>query len=231
MQPRLTLRSTGRATAFVARASFHCGPGAARCRTPVSFTLGVTNPTFRRSVKFLSLPSSDHPLVCLRSLREADVEPWSQYLNLPEVYQHTSWNHPTSQELSSYLGNEIDNEPSALLRLAIADRETDQLVGTIGFHTVSEQNRSAELAYDLHPSMWHKGVATAIATVVVAWAHNETSTVRVQATVLQSNASSIRVLERVGFLREGLLRSYRVVRGKPGNFYMYAHFAPTPSDA
>ena len=39
---RLTLRSTGRATAFVARASFHSGPGAARCRTPVSFTLGRT---------------------------------------------------------------------------------------------------------------------------------------------------------------------------------------------
>jgi hypothetical protein len=37
----LTLRSTGRATAFVARASFHSGPAAARCRTPVSFTLGV----------------------------------------------------------------------------------------------------------------------------------------------------------------------------------------------
>jgi hypothetical protein len=38
----LTLRSTGRATAFVARASFHSGPAAARCRTPVSFTLGIT---------------------------------------------------------------------------------------------------------------------------------------------------------------------------------------------
>ena len=40
-RPGLTLRSTGRATAFVARASFHSGPAAARCRTPVSFTLGL----------------------------------------------------------------------------------------------------------------------------------------------------------------------------------------------
>ena len=52
MQPRLTLRSTGSATAFVARASFHCGPVAARCRTPVSFTLGVAirTPRMRRVV-------------------------------------------------------------------------------------------------------------------------------------------------------------------------------------
>lgn len=118
----------------------------------------------------------------LRPLKAADLEPWSLYLNLPEVYQHTSWNHPSSQELSSYLGNEIDNDPSARLRLAIADREHDHIVGTVGFHTVSEQNRSAEIAFDLHPTMWHKGVATAIAALVVDWAHNEAGMVRVQAT-------------------------------------------------
>lgn len=167
----------------------------------------------------------------LRPLKAADLEPWSLYLNLPEVYQHTSWNHPSSQELSSYLGNEIDNDPSARLRLAIADREHDHIVGTVGFHTVSEQNRSAEIAFDLHPTMWHKGVATAIAALVVDWAHNEAGMVRVQATVLQSNASSIRVLERVGFAQEGLLRSYRMVRGAPGNFYMYAHVSGAPGDA
>jgi len=115
--------------------------------------------------------------------------------------------------------------------MAISAREGDQFVGTVGFHTLSEQNRSAELAYDLHPAMWHKGIATAMATAVVVWAHEETETVRVQATVLQSNASSIRVLERVGFIREGLLRSYRFVRGIPSNFYMYAHVSGTRGDA
>jgi ribosomal-protein-alanine N-acetyltransferase len=182
-------------------------------------------------MKFQALPSTEHPLVYLRPLTEADMEPWSQYLNLPEVYHHTSWNHPSPQELLSYLGNEMDNEPSGRLRLAIADRENDHLVGTIGFHTVSEQNRSAEIAYDLHPSMWHKGLATAIATAVVAWAHNEAALLRVQATVLESNTSSIRVLQRVGFVQEGLLQSYRFVRGTPGNFYMYSHVTRTPSDA
>lgn len=176
-------------------------------------------------VKFRSLPCTDHPLVFLRPLQPADIEPWAQYLNLPGVYRHTSWNHPSAQELSSYLGNESDGDPSARLRLAIAARDSGQLVGTVGFHTVSGQNRSAELAFDLHPLMWHKGIATAMATTVVAWAHDQAATVRVQATVLESNAPSIRVLERSHFLREGLLRSYRFVRGHPGNFYMYAHLA------
>ncbi|MEO2219574.1 GNAT family protein [Chromobacterium vaccinii] len=46
---------------------------------------------------------------------------------------------------------------------------------------------------------------------------------RIQATVLPENTRSIRVLERVGFQREGLLRSYRMVRGPSRDFWMYSH--------
>jgi len=174
-------------------------------------------------MEFRSLPSLQHPLVHVRPLCPADIEPWSHYLNLQQVYQHTSWNHPTPGDLASYLGNESSGDPSSRLRVAIALQEGNRIVGTVGFHTVSLANQSAELAYDLHPELWGQGVATAIAGAFVSWAHDEIALVRVQATVLESNQPSVRVLERLGFAREGLLRSYRMVRGRPGNFYMYAH--------
>jgi ribosomal-protein-alanine N-acetyltransferase len=41
--------------------------------------------------------------------------------------------------------------------------------------------------------------------------------------VLTSNKRSIEVLQRCRFKREGLLRSYRMVRGRPGDFWMYSH--------
>ena len=72
---------------------------------------------------------------------------------------------------------------------------------------------------------WGKGIGSAVCSALVSWAHSAASIVRVQATVLESNARSIAVLERCGFAREGLLRSYRKVRGRRGNFYMYAHVA------
>jgi hypothetical protein len=37
---------------------------------------------------------------------------------------------------------------------------------------------------------------------------------------------SARVLARCGFEREGLLRSYRMVRGVPGDFWIYWHVVP-----
>lgn len=174
---------------------------------------------------FRSLPAVEHDSVCVRPLRASDMAAWAGYLNNPAVYVHTSWNHPSVEELSGYLGNEIGGEPDSRLRLAIALKVSDELVGTVGFHSVAPVNKSAELAYDLNPEFWGQGIATTVGSAIVNWAHQHVGLVRVQATVLESNLRSIRTIERMGFAQEGLLRSYRHVRGTPRNFFMYARLA------
>jgi [ribosomal protein S5]-alanine N-acetyltransferase len=177
-------------------------------------------------VKFSSLPESSNEEIVLRPIVAADLPVWYEYLSQSAVFEHTSWNVRSHDELSQYVWQPESSTPSTLLRLAVALRSSKQLVGTAGFHTVSPQNFSAELAYDLSPSMWGKGIATYVCSLLTEWAHSNAGIVRVQATVLETNAASERVLQRCGFQREGLLRSYRMVRGRPGNFWMYAHVVP-----
>lgn len=177
-----------------------------------------------------TLPVSGLASVVLRPIEPADLPAWLAYLSRPEVFEHTSWNSPRLEDLAAYVWSSEARAPTTVLRLAIAARSNNALVGTIGFHTLSPVNRSAELAYDLAPSHWGQGIATHLSRVVVAWAHEQANLLRIQATVLESNARSARVLERVGFEREGLLRSYRLVRGTPGNFHMYSHVADHPRD-
>jgi ribosomal-protein-alanine N-acetyltransferase len=174
-------------------------------------------------VNFSTLPDAGHALVRLRPLAPADIPAWFAYLSLPLVHQHTSWNVKSAADLAHYATAGESRSPSAPLRVTIEDRATGALVGTIGFHSVSPENRSAELAYDLSPAFWGKGIATHLCRVMLEWGHSHVGLVRVQATVMQSNAASIKVLERCGFGREGLLRSYRMVRGTPGDFWMYSH--------
>lgn len=174
-------------------------------------------------MQFEALPRTDHQLVVLRPLTVADIPDWFDYLVQPQVFEHTSWNVQAPGDLMHYASALESRAPNSLLRLAIADRASNQLVGTIGFHTVSPENRSAELAYDLAPAAWGKGIAAHLCGVMVRWAHSQVGLTRVQATVLSSNVRSIKVLERCGFAREGLLRSYRMVRGTPGDFWMYSH--------
>jgi len=173
-------------------------------------------------MQFSALPRLTHDLVVLRPIAASDLPVWYGYLSMPMVFEHTSWNLRSQEDLSHYASAEPPTA-SSLLRLAIALRSGNQLVGTVGFHTVSPPNRSAEMAYDLSPAYWGKGIATQACSALVQWAHAHAGVVRVQATTLASNARSRGVLERCGFECEGLLKSYRMVRGRPGDFWMYAH--------
>jgi RimJ/RimL family protein N-acetyltransferase len=107
-------------------------------------------------------------------------------------------------------------------RLVIIDEATGALAGTVGFHTISDVHKSAEIAYDLSPAYWGRGIATAVCKEITAWGFQELDLVRVQATVLETNLPSAHILEKCGYTCEGLLRSYKMVRGRPGNFKMYA---------
>ena len=174
-------------------------------------------------MQFDALPESDHPEVALRPIAPADLPAWLEYLALPEVYEHTSWNDPKLEDLARHVWSPAMSAPAGSLYLAIASRADDRLVGTIGFKNVVPEHRNAELGYDLAPAVWGRGIATHLCRSVVGWAHEHAGLLRVQAVALRSNAKSIRVLERAGFRHEGLLRSYRLVRGVPGDFHLYAH--------
>jgi ribosomal-protein-alanine N-acetyltransferase len=179
-------------------------------------------------MQFSKLPESSHELVALRPISAGDISAWYAYLSRPAVFEHTSWNLHSPAELSPFVWGAEPTTPSSRLRLAVALRSTDELVGTAGFHTVSPENRSAEIVYDLSPAVWGKGLASYVCALLTEWGHSHVGLVRVQATVLESNERSIKTLERCGFRREGLLQSFRFVRGKPGNFFMYASVVAHP---
>jgi ribosomal-protein-alanine N-acetyltransferase len=66
-----------------------------------------------------------------------------------------------------------------------------------------------EIGYLLDPPARGRGAMTRALRLMVAWAFAELDLVRVQAFVSPDNARSMQLLERLGFAREGLLRSYR----------------------
>ena len=61
---------------------------------------------------------------------------------------------------------------------------------------------------------------------VLQWTYRQDQVNRVHAFVRVDNRRSERLLERSGFVREGCLRSYRVCRGQPHDFYIYGLLRP-----
>lgn len=174
-------------------------------------------------------PSSGLPGILLRQLEPIDMAAWYAYLSLPEVYEHTSWNLHAAADLAPQFEGFASAAPDSIRRMAIVDQATAGVIGTIGFHTVSTANRTAEIAYDLSPAYWGRGIARAVCASVTAWSFSHYGFQRVQAVVLRSNARSARVLTACGYRCEGLLRSYRMVRGRPGDFSIYSRLATDPA--
>ena len=68
------------------------------------------------------------------------------------------------------------------------------------------EHRSASLGYCLNRTARGQGHATEAAHAVLRWAFDTLDLNRVQAETDTRNAASARVLEKLGFLREGTLR-------------------------
>ncbi len=77
--------------------------------------------------------------------------------------------------------------------------------------------------YWIDPDYWGKGIAATALTLVRDYLFNECRAIRIQAMVEPDNPASMRVMEKCGYTREGLLRRFypSLTRGLI-DVYMYA---------
>jgi RimJ/RimL family protein N-acetyltransferase len=104
---------------------------------------------------------------------------------------------------------------------AIVERASGEVAGGIGM-AHRQPPGTAEPGYWLLPDHRGKGLATRATLLICEWAFAEHGVARIQASVEPWNEASQRVLERAGFQREGLLRSYASWRGSRQDVYLYA---------
>ena len=106
-------------------------------------------------------------------------------------------------------------------RLAM-DRSSDgAFLGWCGLTRYNPDYRSASLGYCLTDEAWGHGYATEAAGALLQWAFESLDLNRVQAEADTRNAASARVLEKLGFVREGTLREDCVVDGVVSDSWVY----------
>jgi RimJ/RimL family protein N-acetyltransferase len=106
-------------------------------------------------------------------------------------------------------------------RLAI-DRASDgSFLGWCSLTRWNPDYRSAALGYCLDESAWGQGYATEAAGTLLEWAFGTLDLNRVQAETDTRNAGSARVLEKLGFVREGTLREDCIVDGDVSDSWVY----------
>jgi [ribosomal protein S5]-alanine N-acetyltransferase len=106
-------------------------------------------------------------------------------------------------------------------RMAIDRGSEETFVGWCTLARWDPGHRSASLGYCLAEAAWGHGYATEAARALLQWAFDTLPLNRVQAEVDTRNAASARVLEKLGFVREGTLREDCIVDGEVSDSWVY----------
>lgn len=100
------------------------------------------------------------------------------------------------------------------LRWMIEDKESHRVIGTCGYLGYEEEHHRAEIGYDLLSSCWGRGVMTEAARAVLDFGFNQMQLNKIEAKVDPGNEASIRLLLKLGFQQEGLLRQHEFEKGR-----------------
>jgi ribosomal-protein-alanine N-acetyltransferase len=85
----------------------------------------------------------------------------------------------------------------------MVERESESVVGDVGFMGPPDEAGSIEVGYSVIPDRRRRGYATEAAGAIVEWAFSQPGVEVVVAGCDRDNEPSIRILERLGFQRTG----------------------------
>jgi [ribosomal protein S5]-alanine N-acetyltransferase len=109
------------------------------------------------------------------------------------------------------------------LRWGIAQRANpDVLLGTCGFNAWFQSSQRAIVGYDLVRSHWRRGIISEALTAILHFGFEQMSLNRVEALTFVDNVPSQRLLEKLEFQREGVLREYEYLQGRFIDMAMYS---------
>lgn len=80
----------------------------------------------------------------------------------------------------------------------VIHRDTNQVVGDIGFKGKPDENNCVEIGYGIVPKLQNNGFATEAVSGIINWALASGKFDKITAECLKENLPSIKVLEKVG---------------------------------
>jgi RimJ/RimL family protein N-acetyltransferase len=163
-----------------------------------------------------SLPTIDGGAVALRRLVAQDVPDLFAVFSDPAVMRYWDGAPMASMaEAQDYLA-EIDEgfRTRVLFQWGIALPPDGRIIGTCTLLRLAAAHGRGEIGFAVGKGYWGRGYGTAAVSALIHFAFGELALHRLEADVDPRNERSLRLLERLGFTREGYLRERYAVGGE-----------------
>jgi [ribosomal protein S5]-alanine N-acetyltransferase len=158
----------------------------------------------------------------IRSFRAEDAQSLAQHANDRGIWINLRdrFPHPyTIEDARAWIARAHSEEDSTSFAIDVAG----EAVGGIGLKLNDDVERvGAEIGYWVGRAFWGRGIATDAVRAFTAHAFATRELTRIYALPFADNAASIRVLEKAGYVREGVLRRSAIKDGVVRDQLMYA---------
>ncbi|OMO85686.1 hypothetical protein COLO4_21498 [Corchorus olitorius] len=162
----------------------------------------------------------DPSRISLRRFQLSDVDDFLKWASDDKVTRYLRWNTITSPEDALTYLEKIAIPQTYRPSICLDDRS----IGYVSIKPGSGDDKCrAHLGYAVSAEYWGQGIATIALKMAVSDAFKEfPGLVRLEALVEVENMGSQKVMEKVGFLREGLLRKYGFCKGEIRDMFIYS---------
>jgi [ribosomal protein S5]-alanine N-acetyltransferase len=173
---------------------------------------------------FTNFPRLETPRLLLRQIVPTDAprifEMRKSVLVNSFIYRPLQSTIDEAQKLIERVGEGYKNK-TGLAWAAERKGGSGQLLATCGFNNIQIPNRRAEIGGEMHSDFWGKGFAPEGLKAIIEYGFRKMDLHTIEAKVIAGNKSSVALLERYGFEKEGHLKEYGFNNGEPFDLLIF----------
>lgn len=172
----------------------------------------------------LDFPVLETPRLVLRQLNLGDADDVLALSSDPDVALW-QWGRPlcSDTETKQFIADTIVSYQRGQTTMwAIVERNLDKVISVGGLVEQIPQHRRAQLGGILSKQFWNQGVATEATERILDFCFRHADYNRIEASCWIGNIAAIKVLEKVGMKREGILRQYTIIDEKYCDHQLYS---------
>jgi|SRR6218665_102127 len=161
----------------------------------------------------------------IRNMHPVDVQDFYIYRSNPEVTKFQGFDVMTLQEAENFINRQKDKvfgKPGEWVQYGIENKETAKIVGDCAIKLDSDDARIAEVGITISHLHQKNGYAREVMVGVVNFLFAIPNFHRIVEIVDAENIASIKLLESVGFKKEGHFVDNIFFKGKWGSECQYA---------
>ena len=150
---------------------------------------------------FKDLPTFETERLVLKKISKEYLEDVHEYRSDPKVSRYLLWSaHMDKETTNSYLEYlEELYDKAKFYDFGIYLKDSDKMIGTVGFTTINLHKNTASVGYVLNSKYWGHGIAVEALEKIIQFGFETLGFNTLFAKFAEENVASRKVLEKCGF--------------------------------